>query len=260
MALTYLEGYQMDNKIPPVGKSGNTASTILMPLPDHDFDPTEAAIPWKVLHSKGWGISFCTERGDIAEADANKFKGPLPGLISASAETRDAYHEMVKDTAFHHPIPYEEINASQFRAILLPGGDGLRMRQILDSGPLRQKVLDFWRQNKLVGAICHGILVLARTIDPDTGHSILYGRKVTALPKRLDRAAYKLDSWLSKHGYIMYSECVADEVRACLKSSDDLIPGPGIFAPYAFTDGNLVTARYYLDAHEFAEQFVKALE
>ncbi len=26
----------------------------LMPLPDHDSDPTEAAIPWQACTSRGW--------------------------------------------------------------------------------------------------------------------------------------------------------------------------------------------------------------
>ncbi len=66
----------------------------------------------------------------------------------------------------------------------------------------RDKVLQFWQQGKLIGAICHGILVLTRTIDPQTGQSVLYGHKVTALPRSLDRFAYLLDSWFIKHGYI----------------------------------------------------------
>jgi putative intracellular protease/amidase len=36
----------------------------------------------------------------------------------------------------------------------------------------------------LIGAICHGVLVLARTIDPQTGRSLLFGHKVTAPPRR----------------------------------------------------------------------------
>jgi putative intracellular protease/amidase len=141
-----------------IPQHGKSTYPILIPLPDHDFDPTEAAIPWKTLHSQGWKISFSTERGVVAEADHNKFTGPLPGLISASAEAREAYHEMVQDASFQHPIAYGEIDASQYQALLLPGGDGLRMRQYLESEILQRKVLDFCRLGKLIGAICHGIL------------------------------------------------------------------------------------------------------
>jgi putative intracellular protease/amidase len=233
---------------------------ILVPLPDHDFDPTESAIPWKIFHSRGINVAFSTEHGDVAEADLHRLRGPLPGLLSAGAQVKAAYYEMTQEYSFQHPIPYAEIDSTQYKAILLPGGDGPRMRQYLGNRLLQSKVLEFWQQGKLVGAICHGILVLSRTIEPQSGRSILYGRKVTALPRSLDRAAYHLDSWFIKHGYIMYPKCVAEEVRACLEHPDDFSAGPNFLTPYVVTDGNLITSRWYMEAELFAIRFVEALE
>lgn len=233
---------------------------ILMPLPDHDFDPTESALPWKACYSQGWQITFSTENGNVAECDIHRLSGPLPGLVSASKSTRSAYQQMYQDTRYQNPIPYADIDPNQYQALLLPGGDGLRVRQYLDSRVLQEQVLHFYQQGKLIGALCHGVLVLARTIDPQTGYSVLYGHKVTAPPKSLDRFGYLLDSWLIKHGYIMYQQCVAEEVRACLEYPQDLSSGPGIFTPYVCSDGNLITSRWYGDAEIFAQTFVQALQ
>ena len=71
---------------------------------------------------------------------------------------------------------------------------------------------------------------------------------------------YKLDAWLLKRGYIMYSDCVADEVRACLERPEDFSTGPGILTPYVVSDGSLITSRWYLDADLFAQRFAEALE
>jgi putative intracellular protease/amidase len=239
---------------------GKIIPSILMPLPDHDFDPTESAIPWKMCTSKGWKVAFSTEHGIVAQADQNRLKGPLPGLISAGAKVKAAYQEMTQDPSYQHPVTYVEIDPDQYKALLLPGGDGLRMRQYLESQLLQSKVLQFFQQSKLIGAICHGMLVLARTINPQTGRSVLYGYKVTAPPKSLDRFGYLLDSWFIKHGYIMYPSCVADEVRACLKHKDDFSRGPGILAPYVVSDHNLITSRWYLDAELFAVRFTDELQ
>jgi putative intracellular protease/amidase len=233
---------------------------ILMPLPDHDFDPTETSIPWKVCTTRGWRIEFSTEFGRLAQADLNKLTGPLPGLISAGAKAQMAYQQMTQDQAYQHPIPYTEIDPGRYKALLLPGGDALRMRQYLESAKLRSKVLQFWQQGKLIGAICHGILILARTLDPQTGHSVLYGHKITALPRSLDRFGYLLDKRLVKHGYIMYPNCVAEEVRACLQRPEDFSKGPGLLAPYVVSDGNLITSRWYMDADLFAKRFVDELD
>ena len=241
----------------------NTArvpASILMPLPDWDFDPTEAAIPWKECSSHGWSVAFSTEHGNIAQGDTHKLKGPLPGLLSASAKARAAYQQMTQDSSYQHPISYAEIDPDRYQAILLPGGDTLRMRQYLESTVLQNKVLQFWQQGKLIGAICHGVLVLARTIDPQTGRSVLYGLKVTSLPKSLDRTGYLLDSWLLKRGYLIYSCCVAEEVRTCLEHPGDFSTGPGILVPYVVSDGNLVTSRWYLDAELFSERFADELQ
>jgi putative intracellular protease/amidase len=241
-------------------KKTGSPTTLLMPLPDFDFDITEASIPWKFLGSRGWKIEFSTEKGSVAQGDLRKQKGLLPGLLSASKPARAAFTEMVQDAAFQHPLPTNAIDAGRYAAIILPGGDAPRMRQYLESELLRNKVLDFWKQHKLVAAICHGTLVLARTLDPLTGHSILYGHRVTALPKLLDRFAYRLDKMIIRHGYIMYPKCVSEEVRACLASPKDLLMGPGITKPFAVSEGDFITARWYLDAEVFAEKIAEALE
>ncbi len=239
---------------------GRVIPNILMPLPDQDFDPTESAIPWKVCTSRGWRVAFSTEHGNVAQADPHLLKGPLPGLLSAGAKARAAYQQMTEDSAYQHPIHYAEIDPDHDQAILLPGGHAPGNRQYLESPVLQSKVLQFWQQGKLIGAICHGVLVLARTIDPQTGRSVLYGHKVTALPKSLDRAVYLLDSWLVRRGYIMYSCCVAEEVRACLERPEDFSNGPSILAPFVVSDGNLITSRWYMDAELFSERFADELQ
>jgi putative intracellular protease/amidase len=249
-----IETFAIDNKI------SKTATTILMPLPDHDFDPTESAIPWKVCTSNGWIVEFSTEHGLVAQTDLNKLKGPLPGLLSANKKAQTAYQQMAEDQYFQHPTPYADINPDQYDALLLPGGDAPGVRQYLDNQVLRGKVLQFWQQDKLIGALCHGLLVLARTIVPQTARSVLYGRKVTAVPKSLDQLAYRIDRLVVKHGYVMYSSCVADEVSACLESPDDYLKGPGFLSPYVVSDGNLVTSRWYIDAEVFAERFADELQ
>jgi protease I len=42
---------------------------VWVPLPDYGFDPTEAAIPWKLLSEAGHQLVFCTPEGKQAVAD-----------------------------------------------------------------------------------------------------------------------------------------------------------------------------------------------
>ncbi len=243
-----------------VRNADKTIPIILMPLPDHDFDPTESAIPWIFLTTQGSNVVFSTEHGNIAQADPNLLRGPILGPLGAGVKAQTAYRRMIQDPAFLHPIPYADIDPDQYQAILLPGGHSAGMRQYVESQVLQDKVLQFWQQSKLIGAICHGMLVLARTIDPLTGRSILYGYKVTALPQSVDRAGYLLNTRLLRRPYLMYSCYVAEEVRACLESPEDLSDGPSILVPYVVSDGNLITARYPVDVDLYSERVGEALE
>ena len=64
------------------------------------------------------------------------------------------------------------------------------MRQYLGSHLLQRKVAAFWPSVGPVGAICHGVVLLARTTDLSTGHSVLADRRTTCLPKYMERSAY----------------------------------------------------------------------
>src|SRR5580658_1717172 len=90
------------------------------------------------------------------------------------------------------------------------------MRQYLGSPVLSEQVGRFWRLNRPVGAICHGVLVLARTHDPATGRSVLAGRRTTCLPKYMERSAYLATAWRLGRYYRTYPAYVEDEVRAAL--------------------------------------------
>ena len=44
-------------------------ATLLMPLPDSDFDPTESGVPWRTMRDHGHRVVFATPSGRTARAD-----------------------------------------------------------------------------------------------------------------------------------------------------------------------------------------------
>ena len=66
------------------------------------------------------------------------------------------------------------------------------MRPYLESPEVQQMAIDAFRAEKPVGAICHGVLVAARAIDPVTERSVLHGRRTTALTWALERKAWDI--------------------------------------------------------------------
>ena len=59
------------------------------------------------------------------------------------------------------------------------------MREYLESSVLQSIVAEFFARNLLIGAICHGVLLAARSSRSD-GRSVVYGKKTTALTKLME--------------------------------------------------------------------------
>ena len=162
---------------------------VLIPLPDRDFDVTEVAVPWRLLREAGHQVIFATEHaGTVPAADPRLLAGVIFGQLGAAPEARGFYAELTKAPEFTSTASWADLDLSAFDGLLLPGGHAPGMRQYLGSPVLPQQVARFWALGRPVGAICHGVLVLARTRDPATGRSVLADRRTTCLPRYMERS------------------------------------------------------------------------
>jgi putative intracellular protease/amidase len=241
-----------------------------MPLPDHDFDVTEAAVPWRLVREAGHEVVFTTEGGGSAPvADPRLLDGVLFGKLGAEPEPVALYREMERDEAFRNPLSWADLDVQAYGGLLLTGGHAPGMRQYLGSRQLQGKVAEFWATGRPVGAICHGVLVLARTIDPATGACVLRGRTTTCLPKYMERSAYLATAWRLGRYYRTYPAYVEEEVVAALGDSGRFVRGPRVLSARgtatddspAFTveDGAYVSARWPGDSYLYARKFIERL-
>jgi putative intracellular protease/amidase len=282
-------------------------ATVLMPIPALDFDPTEVAVSWRVLTAAGHQVVFATPSGQPGRADDLMVTGRgldpwgwMPGLrhvtavgraLRANADGRRAYAALLEDRAFAAPLHWGAARRSAYDALVLPGGHRARgMRPYLESPEVQQITLDAFRSAKPVGAICHGVLVAARTVDPATGRSVLHGRRTTALTWALEEKAWGLAHWTrfwDPNYYRTYVEergqpwgfmSVQQEVTRALADPADFVD-VGRDAPnrrrktsgrardtlddespaWVVRDGAYVSARWPGDAHTFARTLAAVL-
>jgi putative intracellular protease/amidase len=246
---------------------------VLIPLPDRDFDATEVAIPWWYLSSAGHEVVFATELGSGGpppSCDPRLLTGVIFGALGAEPEARQIYAQMADREEFRHPAAWGKLNPTAYDGLVLPGGHAPGMRQYLASTELRGKVGAFWELGRPVGAICHGVLVLAKTKEAGTGRSVLSSRFTTCLPKYMERSAWMLTAWKLGSYYRTYPEYVEDEVRAALQDPSRFLRGPRTLyrrgratddsAAFAARDGNYLSARWPGDAYLFAKTFTRMLE
>jgi putative intracellular protease/amidase len=281
--------------------------TVLIPIPDRDFDPTEVAVSWRVLTRNGHRVIFATESGAPGAADDIMVTGrgldiwsalPVLGSISilglmlrANKDGRDAYAHMVRSAEYQHPVSWSQATLDGIDALLLPGGHRARgMRSYIDSDILQRLVVDAFARGMIVGAICHGVLLAARSVDPGTGRSVLYGRKTTALTWAMERLAWRLTRFTrfwDPNYYRTFTEepgqpggymSVQSEVTRALRDPADFcdvergsprwwLKSSGMVRDtatdsrpaFVVDDGDYVSARWPGDTHTFASALSEKL-
>lgn len=245
--------------------------TVLMPLPSTDFDPTESAVPWSILSAHGHHVIFATPDGKPGQADPRMVHGTGLGMLApvlrADVNGQAAYARMIASREFKKPISYAEIVAKNFHGLLLTGGHAQGMKPYLESPILQKAVADFFIAAKPVGAICHGVVLAARSKLP-SGVSVLHGKKTTALTQRMELSAWALTCLWLKNYYRTYPQTVQAEVCAALAKRRDFIVGPlnttrdspdNLDIGFTVQDGNYLSARWPGDAHRFATEFAAML-
>ncbi len=239
------------------------SKTVVIALADRDFDPTEAAVPWKVLTDGGVEVVFATEAGTPGACDPLMLEGGAAfGTIKATRANADAYRAMAETSAFRSPITYADIDPTEHAALVLPGGHAPGMRQYLEAVTLQEKVALFMREERPVAAICHGGVVLARARHAESGHPVLAGRTMTALPKRMEWSAWAMTFATRGNYFRTYPTWVRDEVLEALGPEGRFEGGPLVPSygnPFTVRDRNLLTARWPGDAQRFAEELLEML-
>ena len=156
---------------------------------------------------------------------------------------------------------------------------------------LQRHVVSFFEAERPVAAICHGVLLAARSISKRTGRSVLYGYRTTALTWALERSAWRvarITRFWDPNYYRTYLEqsgqpdgfmSVQQEVTRALARPEDFMDVPATDPDYrrktsglqrdsladarpAFVvrDRNYVSARWPGDAHTFAKTFSDMLK
>ncbi len=282
-------------------------ASVLIPIPARDFDPTEVAVSWSVLKRLGHAVAFATPDGGPGQADeimltgqGLDFWGFAPGLkrivalgrlMRANADARRAYAAMQLDPAFQHPLSWRQVRRDSFDGLLLPGGHRARgMREYLESEVLQKLVAEFFAAGLPVAAICHGVLLAARSRIADGSRSVLFGRRTTALTWTLERAGWRVGQvvrFWDPNYYRTYNDgpdrptgymSVQQEVTRALARPEDFVDVPrdapdyrrktsGMArdtwdddrAAFVVRDGNYASARWPGDAHTFARTFAAML-
>jgi len=253
----------------------NKTFKIIIPLPNNDYDPSEVAIPWKLLSENGFDVFFSTPNGEVATTDSMMLSGEgldfwgwipllkkikLIGLLlRANSDARKAHQALLQDKNFQNPCCYADLKNNHYDGLILPGGHAKGIKPYLEDLTLQNFVANFFetldenKQHKPISAVCHGVLVAPRSISPTTKKSVLFGKKTTALTWALESSAWSLTKYFARfwdaNYYRTYIEKpnepkgywgVEQEIKRSLKSADDFLDVPKSINHYKFKTSGII--------------------
>lgn len=246
-------------------------TTVQILLPDSDYDPTESGVIWQTLAESGFDVRFGTPDGEVAPADRRLTEtgfGPLSRLLMTDSSALETYDAMTASGAFRDPLSYEAVSIDDCDALYVPGGHAEGMKTLHESEVAQDLVLEAFDRALPVGAVCHGVLLLARSVDPETGRSVIHDRETTALPRFMELGAWGATwVWLRDY-YRTYDVSVEAEVKGVLASPKQFHRGPilprrdspGDHRGFTVRDGTYISARWPGDCYTFADEFASLID
>ena len=209
---------------------------VLILLPARDFDPSEAAVSWRVLTNTRHAVNFATPDGRAAIADDMMLTGqgldpwgaipllrnlPLIGrLMRANRDARQAYAEMIADPNYRRATALGCRRSFGVRcaAVARRASRTRHARISRKRNPAKRHVAHFFDAQKPVAAICHGVLLAARSISARTGRSVLWGYQTTALTWAFESSAWsvaRITRFWDPNYYRTYLEQAASPRALC---------------------------------------------
>lgn len=244
---------------------------IVINLPTQGFDPTEAVIPWSVLTQHGINVGFATPDKKTSQADKRMVTqglGLLSPFLMTPKKVLKLYQDMIETPAFKNPLAYEEIEVEPLQGMIFPGGHGEGIKSMLESDILHQKIVQCFNQNKIIGALCTGVLTVARSINPQTQKSVLFHKKTTAVTRWMELSGWYLTRHYFNDYYRVYPITAQDEIEVLLNNKNQFVAGgfrvfpmtyTKHFLHYQFTvlDGNYLSGRWPGDCCRFAGDLLR---
>ncbi|MCP4147253.1 MAG: type 1 glutamine amidotransferase domain-containing protein [bacterium] len=150
----------------------------------------EVQAPWDALMKAGHDLTLATPKGlkplpFFLSVDP-EFMDPRQNYKVNPPEVCDRVKEILAGDEWNNPIKIADAKMADYDAIVLCGGPGVCL-DMNNSTSLHNLLLEAYKSDKLIGAICYSVGCLAFARNPENDFkSIIHGKKITAHPRDWD--------------------------------------------------------------------------
>ena len=143
---------------------------------------------WDVLEKAGLSMDIASPAGGYVPIDPESLL--IPELIQMTG-LKDAVNKRYEDRAFMDQLKntrsVADVDVDQYDAIYLTGGHGV-MFDFANNEPLGQLIAEFYENNKIVSAVCHGPSGLLN-VKLSNGNYLIKDKKLTGFSWREEQLA-----------------------------------------------------------------------
>lgn len=209
---------------------------------------TEALHPYEVLTAAGFEVDFASETGSFGFDEFSLTPPFLAGSDKAVHENANSPF-MVKLTS--HCRKASDVNSGQYGLFFASAGHAALYDYPQAEG-LQAIAQDIWNRGGILGAVCHGPVLLPAIIDPLTGKPVIEGKTVTGFTTEGEMVLNILDK--------LKSDGVSTVLEAVSKAGADYSSPMSAFDDYSVTAGRIITGTNPASARGTAERTVRAFD
>lgn len=150
----------------------------------------ELQAPWDTLKAAGHELQLATYKGvtplpNKMSMDPD-FIDPMQGVAMNPKTVLDRVNEILDTGEWDHPIKTGDANMDDYDALVMVGGAGSAL-DMVGNMDVHRLILQAYKSNKIVGALCYAVGALAFTRDPDNDNkSVVHGKHMVAHPHAWD--------------------------------------------------------------------------
>lgn len=196
----------------------------------------EIASPYYIFRDAGATLTIASPAGGAIPLDPKS-----RSIILATYNTKRFLKDAVAMEFLSHSVLLEEINPDDFDVVFIPGGHG-PMWDLAENKKLKQILEKFNRENKPIGAVCHGVVGFL-SLQNDNGESWVKDKKLTGFSNREE----ELSGLTSVVPFLLETSLVS--LGAIYSRGED-------YVGYVVEDGNIITGQNPASSKAVAQKIV----
>lgn len=200
----------------------------------------ELAAPYYIFKDAGAEITIASPKGGQVPLDPKSEDSSSETEMSKRfSNDRDALLQLANS------VKISDLKAKDFDAAFLPGGHG-PMWDLSDNYELKLLLEDFYKHQKPIGSVCHGVAGLIPLRNED-GQPIINGKNLTSF----SNSEEELVGLTDVVPFLLESEL--KNLGASYSKNDD-------FAPYIVKDGLLITGQNPASSENAAKELLNIIK